>query len=97
MLKRDEILEKLKQIKPKLQERYPLTALGLFGSYARDEASFDSDIDILVEFDAPIGWEIMDLTLELDELLGQEIDLITRNAIRGKRIEAFIEKDVVYV
>ncbi|MDX2301305.1 MAG: hypothetical protein NW226_00840 [Microscillaceae bacterium] len=44
-----------------------------------------------------IGWDIMELTLELDALFGQEIDLITRNTIRGKRIEAFIEKDLLYV
>lgn len=90
-------MEKLKSIKPHLQAKYPLKAIGLFGSYARDEASSNSDIDILVEFNASIGWEIMDLTLELDELFGQEVDLITQKAIQGKQIEKFIFKDLVYV
>ncbi|NJO03325.1 MAG: nucleotidyltransferase family protein [Bacteroidia bacterium] len=95
MLDRDKILAKLKQIKPHLKARYSLKAIGLFGSYARNEATPDCGIDILVEFNGPVGWEIMDLTLELDELFGQEIGLVTRNAIQGRNVEASINRDLV--
>ena len=92
-----QILEKLREAKPFLQKKYPIAQIGLFGSYARGEATEDSDIDILVEFNASIGWGIMDFVEDLDNLFGQPVDLVTRNAIKGHHIEKFINRDILYV
>jgi len=48
------ILKKLGEHKPELQRKYPVSGIGVFGSYAREEATDQSDIDIVVEIIAPM-------------------------------------------
>lgn len=52
-MNRQRALELLSRSKPELQARFGVTQLALFGSTARDTATIDSDIDILVAFDGP--------------------------------------------
>ena len=52
-MNRQEVLEKLREAKPMLAERYGVTRLALFGSTVRDEARTDSDVDTVVGFDGP--------------------------------------------
>jgi predicted nucleotidyltransferase len=58
-------------------------SLDLFGSVARDEASADSDVDLLVEFDRPIGlFHFFRVQGRLEELLGARVDLVMRDAVK---------------
>ncbi|WP_373514981.1 nucleotidyltransferase family protein [Persicitalea sp.] len=91
-----QILEKLSMSRSTLAERYPIKRLALFGSYARDEASADSDIDVLVEFSRPVGFQFFDLALELESLLGHSVDLVSRNGIKPAYYAA-IESDLIDV
>lgn len=93
---RTEILNILRQQKPVLAQKYSLDKLGLFGSYARNEASENSDIDILVDFNKPIGMEIADLTLELEKALQNTVDIVTMNAVRNRLLD-YIKPDLIYV
>lgn len=79
-----------------LFHKYPIKELGIFGSVARKEENADSDIDILVEFSEPVGWEIIDLASELEELLGYKVDLVSKKAVRAN-LMPFVLKDIVYV
>lgn len=79
-----------------LFHKYPIKELGIFGSVARQEENADSDIDILVEFSEPVGWEIIDLASELEELLGYKVDLVSKKAVRAN-LMPFVLKDIVYV
>ncbi len=79
-----------------LFHKYPIKELGIFGSVARMEENADSDIDILVEFSEPVGWEIIDLASELEELLGYKVDLVSKKAVRPN-LMPFVLKDIVYV
>lgn len=90
------ILNQLKTSKGLLKKRYPIKQIGVFGSIARGDAHDGSDVDIVVEFNAPIGIEFVDLAEELEILLKTKVDLVSRNAIRPA-YWAHIEKDVVYV
>ena len=63
-----EIENKLKELKPTLFQKYSVDKIGYFGSYSRNEQKEDSDIDILVSFTKPLGWEFFDL----QELLEKE-------------------------
>jgi predicted nucleotidyltransferase len=57
--------------------------LALFGSVARDQAGPDSDVDLLVEFDRPVGmFAFLELKEYLEELLGTPVDLVTRSALK---------------
>lgn len=96
MLTKEIIKKKLQETLPSLQRKYPIDKLGLFGSYSRDEQGDDSDIDILVEFNGSIGWDFFDLASELEKILGQEVDLVSRKAIKPHYWE-FIQHDVIYV
>jgi predicted nucleotidyltransferase len=85
----DGIRSRLRDMLPELRQRYPIAALGLFGSWARGEQRAGSDLDLLVEFDGPIGWEIVTLEDELSRRLGIKVDLVPRRGLRprtGERI-----------
>jgi uncharacterized protein len=58
-------------------------SLAVFGSLARGEETPASDIDVLVEFDRPVGlFEFIRLKLYLEELTGMHVDLVTPDALR---------------
>ena len=86
----------LAQHKSELAQKYHLSQLGIFGSYARKDKTAQSDIDLLVEFDGPIGLEFVTLAEELESLLGVKVDLVSVNAIKPKMFK-IIKKDLVYV
>ena len=65
-----------------LRERFGVKSLGLFGSMARGEASPGSDVDILVEFDAPSFDHYMDLKFYLEERLGRPVDLVLKGSLK---------------
>ncbi len=79
------------------RKRFGAKRIGIFGSWVRSEQSADSDIDILVEFERPIGWEIVDLHDYIEERLGIKVHLVTANALKQKpRLWEIIQRDVVY-
>jgi predicted nucleotidyltransferase len=86
----------LAQHKSELAQKYHLRHLGIFGSYARKDQTAQSDIDLLVEFEEPIGLEFVSLAEELESLLGVKVDLVSINAIKPKMFK-IIKKDLVYV
>jgi predicted nucleotidyltransferase len=95
MLTQDYILNKLKVLKPILYKDYSVKEIGLFGSFTNDTFSADSDIDILVEFEKPIGWKYFSLEIYLEKVFERKIDLVTKNAIK-EQIRDSILKQVNY-
>ncbi len=91
-----EIIEKLKAVKPHLQEKYTVNELALFGSYSRNEQTPKSDIDILVSHTNPLGFRFLDMVYELDNLFDIEIQVVSKNGIQPKYFEA-IQPDLIYV
>jgi predicted nucleotidyltransferase len=86
----DEIKKVLRNYKVVLQDKYHVNTLGLFGSYIQGKQTRGSDLDILVDFTAPISlFEFIDMEEELSKLLNVKVDLVSRNALKpyiGKRI-----------
>jgi len=81
-MKQKDILTILEKQKSALDE-FGVRSIALFGSYARGEARRDSDIDVLVEFNRPVGlFEFARLKLYLEKLFGREVDLVTPEALR---------------
>jgi uncharacterized protein len=92
-----EILSTLKKHKAELQQKYPVSSLALFGSYARGEQTPESDVDLLVEFNGPIGIEIVDLVEYLEKLLKvKKVDLVSKKFLKP-RYKEYIEKDMIHV
>ena len=81
-MRRQEVLEKLAAHEAILHAK-GVSSLELFGSLARDDASDHSDVDLLVEFDRPIGlFEFFEVQQYLEELLGTDkIDLVLRRSV----------------
>ena len=74
-----------------------VTSLSLFGSVARGEARHSSDLDVLVEFAGPAGFDrYMELKLFLEDLLGRRVDLLTTRALRPE-LRPYIERDLIRV
>ena len=77
---------------------YQPVSVGIFGSYARGENTEKSDIDILVKFKvAPSLITLIKLENELSDLLGIKVDLITIGAIKNKRVQKSIKKDLINI
>jgi predicted nucleotidyltransferase len=97
MYSKARILEILKDRKPDLQKRYPISELGLFGSYARGDFNEQSDIDILVDFNARIdGFDYIRLAHELEDAFKYKIDMVSRKGIKPKYLP-FVEKSLIHV
>ncbi|RYY42938.1 MAG: DNA polymerase subunit beta [Chitinophagaceae bacterium] len=91
-----EIKQVLQQLKPELSKRFHVQSLGLFGSVVRDDFSPTSDIDIIVDFNQPVGIEFIDLADYIEQRLQKKVDLVSRRGIKDKYFKA-IEREIVYV
>ena len=96
-MNRDEVLRVLRTHKATLSERFGVTELALFGSFARDRARDDSDVDILVRFGKPATSDAYFGTqFYLEDLLGHPVDLVTDKALRAE-IRPYVERELVNV
>ncbi len=96
MIGKHNIYKVLEQNKDLLFSQYPIKSIGLFGSAVREDFQGNSDIDILVDFNEPIGMEFIDLADTLEKILNHKVDLVSRNGIKPKYFKE-IEKDLIYV
>lgn len=96
MITKSEILSKLSDLKPALLRDYAVNEIGLFGSFSDDSFTDDSDIDLLVELEKPIGWKYFSLEIYLESVFGRKIDLVTKNALK-EQIKDRILNQVKYV
>jgi predicted nucleotidyltransferase len=81
-----------------LHDAYQVRRIGIFGSLARGDTTSLSDVDILVELEGPVGWEIVDLHRYLEDSLGLKVDLVTHGAVRRKPLLwRTIQEDLTYV
>ena len=95
-MNKQEIALILKNNKTRLLKKYNLCSIGIFGSFMREDFRDNSDIDILIEYNQPMGVEFIDLAYELEKLLHRHVDLVSRNGIKPKYFSE-IKKDLVYV
>ena len=93
----DEIRNILVQHKKELADRYKVKEIGIFGSYVKGEEKRKSDLDVLVDFEEPIGlFEFMDLERYLTEVVGGKVDLVMKTALKP-RIGKCILEEVKYI
>lgn len=93
----EEVIRKIKDNENILKEKFKIKIIGIFGSLAREEEGVH-DVDIIVEFSEPIGWEIVDLKEFFEDLLEVKVDILTKKAVVSKPLLwKSIEKEIVYV
>lgn len=92
MITKNDILLKLKEIKPTLHKDFAVKEIGLFGSFSDETNSDESDIDLIVELEKPIGWKFFSLELYLEKIFNRKIDLVTKNALKEQIKESILSK-----
>ena len=91
---REQALSILAAHTQKLRE-FGVASLSIFGSVARNEATEDSDVDILVEFSRPVGlFAFVRLRRRLQEILGRGVDLVTPDALKAPLRERILKEAV---
>jgi uncharacterized protein len=91
---RAEILTLLKRQKRTLK-KFGVASLSVFGSAARNRIRKNSDVDLLVEFDQPVGlFEFARLKLHLEKVLGRRVDLVTPEALRKELREQILREAI---
>ena len=93
---RQDILQVLLEHKEYMQMKMGVKRIGLFGSYAREEANEGSDVDILVELQSPDFEKLMALQAFLENSLDKSIDLLRVGPHLRPAFLADIEKEVLY-
>lgn len=91
-----DILTVLRRERTRLFAKYGLKSMAVFGSATRNDFRPDSDVDIMVDFEKPIGIEFIDLAEEPEALLKRKVDVATVGAVKPWYME-HIEKDLKYV
>ena len=80
-----------------IAKKFNPAMIGIFGSYARNEQTKESDLDLLVDFNAKITLlDLIGLEQELSEVLGIKVDLVTKRSVK-KEILPFIQQDLIRI
>ena len=86
----------LREHLPGLKDRYGVDSIGIFGSYIRGEEKDDSDLDVLVDFArVPDLFEFVSLGIDLSELLGINVDLVMKRALKPRIGQRILEEVVL--
>ena len=96
-LTKEEIISTLRQQKELLRTKFYVKTIGIFGSFARNEATENSDIDFLVEFDAPLQIYISNrysLSDYLQSLFSREVDLANPSSLKPHYKERILKQAV---
>jgi len=96
-LPQSELRERLKTFKQLYAEKFHLRALGYFGSYARNEADGESDVDIVFDTDAPNLFKTSAMRQDLEELLGRPVDVVRLRESMNPRLKDRIMREALYV
>lgn len=97
VLSTEQLRALLKAFKEQHAEEYHLRALGYFGSYARNEATAESDVDIVFETEAPNLFRTSSMRQDLVEWLGRPVDVVRLRRMMNPRLKARIQKEAIYV
>jgi len=100
MQNKQEMLTLLKNNLPELHREFGVKTLGFFGSFAQNNANEHSDLDVLVEFEHPIGLRFVEFTERLEKIVSRSVDVLTPagiDSIRQPEIAKTIKNSVIYV
>ncbi|MBC8173074.1 MAG: nucleotidyltransferase domain-containing protein [Chitinophagales bacterium] len=98
-MRRDDILNYLRENKDFFQQEFQVSKLGIFGSFARDEMNENSDIDILIDFQddtSDMFFNKEDIREIVKNKFKREVDICYPEYL-NKYIKSFILKDAIYV
>ena len=96
-LQRQDALDVLRRYKPIFERQYGVTALGIFGSVARDRATGDSDLDVVVRMRTPDLFALVHIKEMLEEAFERQVDIVHYRERMNAFLKKRIEQEAVYV
>ncbi len=96
-IERGKVLEVLGQLKPILKDKYGVIRLGIFGSFARNEATESSDVDVVLEMEEPNLFMIVHIKAEIEQTLGKTVDLVRYRERMNPYLKCRIDREAIYV
>jgi len=90
-------MQLLREYKERVESRYGISRIGLFGSFAKGESTEKSDIDIVIELENPDMFKLVHIKEELEELFGVRVDIVRRHNKMNPYLRKHIEKEALYV
>jgi len=96
-MEREEILSVLRAYKMDFSEKYGILELGVFGSFARNEAGDDSDVDICIKTKNPDPFSLVHIKEDIEHRVKKHVDIIRMREKMNPYLRQRIEKDAVYV
>lgn len=99
-MNRDQMISALRNDLPFLKAQFGIRRIGLFGSVAEGRETDASDVDVLAEFERPVGLRFVEFSEHIEKLLGRPADVLTPAGvagIRNRRVAHSIEMSVHYV
>lgn len=97
IMRREKILEFLKQYKLEKGQNYTINRIGIFGSAARDEMASESDVDIVVELEQADLFYLVRIKNDLKEIFKRDVDIIRYNSKMNPFLKKRIDKEAYYV
>jgi predicted nucleotidyltransferase len=97
VLSRDEAIRLLTGCKRSIQERYGIRAIGLFGSIARDQATEESDVDVVVQLDNADLFTLVHIKEELEAAFHRHVDVLQYREKMNPYLKRHIEQETIYV
>ena len=92
-----QIISTLSDFKARSSDKYNISVLGVFGSFARGEAKESSDVDIAVEFTYATLLSLSRMQEELEGIFGRKVDIVSLKASMLPGFREEIMRDIIYV
>ncbi len=96
-MNKSELIKKLKAYKERVKDLYGINEIGIFGSFARDNAKNDSDIDIVVDIKKPDLFILAHIKYDLEKLFDKHVDIVRKRKNMNSFIKKHINKDAIYI
>ena len=94
---RTELIDFLAKNKASFARDFAVQKIGLFGSFARDEATDESDIDIVVELEKADMFYLIGIKQALEDKFGRKVDIVRIRQQMNMSLRRRIEKDAVFI
>jgi len=100
MPKKEKVIQIITDNYPYLASEFGVKKVGLFGSYAKDLETKDSDLDVIIELGRPMGFRFNELSEYFENIFEKKVDIITHDGLKNIRIEKIadnIRGNIIYV
>lgn len=97
---KDSVTIELRKQLPFLKENFGVQRIALFGSYVRGTQNKNSDIDLVIDYDRPMGFKYFELCDYLENIFERKVEVLTPGSIKSirvKKVKSQIEKELTYV